>query len=132
MSEENVEVMRQATDALLRRDRDAWLALHDEDVEAIPIRDWPEQEVRGREAVWEFMVKMVDAWERPPIEGVEFVDAGADKVLTHQRADFRGRGSGAEVEFEYWIVSTIQRGKVYRGQWFVDRADALEAAGLSE
>ena len=132
MSEENVELMRQALAALLRRDRPAWLALHDEDMEAIPIRDWPESEVRGREAVWDFMVKMIDAWDPAPISDVEFRDAGADKVLAHQSADFRGRGSGAEVEFEYWVVSTIQDGKIRRGQWFVDRAEALEAAGLSE
>jgi ketosteroid isomerase-like protein len=132
MSQENVELMRKATEALLRRDRATWLALHDEDLEAIPIRDWPESEVRGREAVWDFLVKMIDAWDPVPIDGVEFVDAGPDKVLTHQRADFRGRGSGAQVEFEYWIVSTIQQGKIRRGQWFVDRTEALEAAGLRD
>jgi ketosteroid isomerase-like protein len=131
MSQENVELMRQATEALLRRDRAAWLALHGEDVEAIPIPDWPEPAMRGRE-VWDFLVKLMDAFEPIPIGRVEFVDAGADKVLTHQRTDFRGRGSGAEVEFEYWIVSTIQEGQIRRGQWFVDRAEALEAAGLSE
>jgi ketosteroid isomerase-like protein len=92
MSEENVELMRQALDALLRRDRASWLALHDEDMEAIPIREWPESEMRGREAVWDFLVKMIDAWEPVPIEGIEFVDAGTEKVLSHQRADFRGRG----------------------------------------
>jgi ketosteroid isomerase-like protein len=118
--------------ALLRRDRAAWLALHDEDVEAIPIRNWPESDMRGRETVWDFMVKMIDAWDPVPMDGVELIAAEPDKVLTHQRAEFRGRGSGGMVEFEYWIVSTIREGKIVRGQWFVDRAEALEAAGLSE
>jgi hypothetical protein len=31
MSEENIEIVRQSMEALLRRDRDAWLAIHDED-----------------------------------------------------------------------------------------------------
>jgi ketosteroid isomerase-like protein len=132
MSQENVEIALQAAEALLRHDRAAWLALANEDVEAIPIRDWPESEVRGRETVWEFLVNMMDAFEPVPIDSAEFVDAGADKVLTHQRAVFRGSGSGAEVQFEYWFVTTIQQGKIRRGQWFVDRAEALEAAGLSE
>jgi ketosteroid isomerase-like protein len=131
MSQENVEVVRQAREAVLRRDRAAWLALHDEDAEAIPIRDWPESAVRGREAVWEFLVNLMDAVDLP-VGGVEFVDAGADKVLTHQRTDFQGRESGAEVEFEYWLVSTIHQGKIRRGQFFVDREEALEAAGLRE
>lgn|SRR5262245_23999156 len=132
MSEENIELVRQATDALLRRDRASWLNLHDEDLEAVPIRDWPEPEMRGREAVWDFLVKMIDAFDPVPIDRLEFVEAGTDKVLSHQRADFRGTGSGAEVEFEYWIVTTFRDGKIVRGQWFVDRAEALEAAGLSE
>jgi ketosteroid isomerase-like protein len=131
MSEKNVELMRQATQALLRRDRTAWLALHDENFEAVPIREWPESDMRGREAAWDFMVKMIDAWDPVPTRGIEYVNAGTDKVLIHQRDDFRGKGSGAELEFEYWIVATIRRGQIRRAQWFVDRAEALDAAGLS-
>jgi ketosteroid isomerase-like protein len=134
MSQENIELFRRVMEALVRRDRAAWLALHDEDVELVPIREWPEPEVRGREAAWDFMVRLIDAFEPISIadEHVDLVDAGADKILVHQRYPFRGRGSGAEVEFEYWLVVTIQRGKVVRGQWFVDRGEALEAAGLQE
>ena len=36
MSQENVELMRQAEEAILRRDRDAWFAIHDEDFEIVP------------------------------------------------------------------------------------------------
>jgi ketosteroid isomerase-like protein len=36
MSEENVELVRQSEEALLRRDRDAWFAIHDEDFEIVP------------------------------------------------------------------------------------------------
>ena len=44
----------------------------------------------------------------------------------------RGRASGAQVEFNYWVVVTFRDGKILRDHWFTDRADALEAAGLSE
>jgi ketosteroid isomerase-like protein len=77
-------------------------------------------------------MKMIDAWDPIPVDDAELIDAGPDKVLIHQRTDFRGRESGVEIEFEYWIVTTIRDGKIVRGQWFVDRAEALEAAGLSE
>jgi ketosteroid isomerase-like protein len=60
------------------------------------------------------------------------VDAGADKVLVHQRSDVRGRASGAAVELDYWVVITFREGRIVRDQWFADRAEALEAAGLSE
>jgi ketosteroid isomerase-like protein len=131
MSQENVELARQAEEALLRRDRDAWFAIHDEDFEIVPIRDWPEGGVRGREAGWDFHMRILDSFEWVPVE-VERVDAGADKVLVHLRYDARGAGSGAEVELDQWYVATVRDGRFFRLQWFTDRADALEAAGLSE
>jgi ketosteroid isomerase-like protein len=84
MSQENVELVRQAMEALLRRDRDAWFAIHDEEFEIVPVRDWPEGAVRGREAGWDFYMRTRDSFEWVSIE-VERVAAGADKVLAHMR-----------------------------------------------
>ena len=131
MSEENVELVRQGEEAVLRGDRDAWFAIHDEDFELVPIREWPEGAVRGREAAWELNMRFIDTFEVVPSE-VERVDAGADKVLVHPRYDLRGAGSGAEVEHDYWLVATAREGKILRVQWFTDGVEAREAAGLSE
>ena len=62
----------------------------------------------------------------------EFVDAGADKVLAHQRHEAHGQRSGAGVEIAYWLVITFREGQIVGDEWFTDRAEALEAAGLSE
>jgi ketosteroid isomerase-like protein len=131
MSQENVELVRQAMEALLRRDRDAWFAIHDEDYELVPIRDWPETGVRGREPAWNLNMRILDSFEWAPIE-VERVDAGADKVLVHPQYEARGASSGAEVELDYWLVATVRQGRILRTQWFVDRDEALEAARLRE
>ena len=131
MSQENVELVRQSMEALLRGDRDAWFAIHDQDFEIVPIRDWPETGVRGREAAWNFHMRILESFEWAPIE-VERVDAGADKVLVHLRYDARGVGSGAKVELDQWFVSTVREGKILRLQWFTDGVEALEAAGLRE
>jgi ketosteroid isomerase-like protein len=133
MSQENVEAVRQMLEAFDRRDRAAWLATRDDkDHEVVTSRYWPEADaVRGREAAWEFYVKVAEAFERLPVDA-ELVDAGADKVLVHWRHDVRGRASGAEVEINYWIVVTFREGRIVRDEWFADRAEALEAAGLSE
>ncbi len=131
MSQENVELVRQAEEALLRRDRDAWFAIHDEEFEIVPIRDWPEGAVRGHEAAWDFHMRILDSFEWVP-KGVERVAAGADKVLVHLRYDARGVGSGAEVELDQWYVATVREGKILRLQWFTDGVEAREAAGLSE
>jgi hypothetical protein len=45
----------------------------------------------------------------------------------------RGRTSGVELEWSsYAQVWTIREGKVIRVQFFANREEALEAAGLSE
>jgi ketosteroid isomerase-like protein len=131
MLQENVELVRQAEEAILRRDRDAYLALHDEDFEIVPIRDWPEGAVRGREAGWDFSMRIRDSFEWVPVE-FERVAAGADKVLVHLRYDARGAGSGAEVELDQWYVATVREGKILRLEWFTDGVEAREAAGLRE
>jgi ketosteroid isomerase-like protein len=132
MSEENVELLRHALEAFRQRDRTTWLSLHDDDFEVINDRDFPEAGVRAPEAAWDHYLKVADAFERVPVQTDELVDAGADKVLAHQQTVVRGRGSGAEVEFDYWLVFTVRQGRIHRTQWFADRVDALEAAGLSE
>jgi hypothetical protein len=52
MSEENVELVRRAHQALDRRDLTSWLAVLDEDFEVVPTSDWPEPGVRGAEAAF--------------------------------------------------------------------------------
>ena len=132
MSEENVELARQSMEALERRDRTAWLALHDEDYEVVPIRDWPESGGGGREEAWDGIIEMLDTFQRVPVDDIQVVDAGADKVLVQQRLDLRGSGSGAGVEYASWAVVTIRQGLILRTEFFADRDEALEAAGLEE
>jgi ketosteroid isomerase-like protein len=134
MSQENVEAVRKQIEAFDRRDRDDWLATRDDqDCEVNPSAMWPEADaVRGREAAWEFYVTVAEAFEQLPVWDTELADAGADKVLVHWRSNVRGRASGADVELEYWIVITFREGRIVRDQWFADRAQALEAAGLQE
>ena len=132
MSEENVELVRRALEALDRRDLTTWLAVHDEDFEIVPIPDWPEPGVRGAEAAWDFYLETFNLFEGFPVADAEVTDAGADKVLVHYEYDLRGKGSGAGVDFEYWLVAILRQGTILRAQWFAERAEALEAAGLSE
>ena len=133
MSEENVEVVRRFLEAFDRRDLSSWLAVCDEDVEVVPNRDWPEPGVRGAEAAFNRYVRALDMFQPFRTADVaEFIDAGADKVLLEYRMDLRGRGSGAKFEVRRWCVGTIRKGRILRTEWFIDRADALEAAGLSE
>jgi ketosteroid isomerase-like protein len=132
MSQENLKVFHEALDAFNRRDRAAWLALYDPDFENVPPRDWPESAaIQGPEAVWEFYVESQEPWEGNAFEVGELIDA-EDKIVAEVRAQMRGKASGATVAWSYWQVVTIRNGKVLHAEWFTDRPEALEAAGLSE
>jgi ketosteroid isomerase-like protein len=136
VSEENVEIARQAAAAFDRRDGTAWVALHDEDFEVVAMDDWPEAGMGGPQAAWGFYGTIFDAFERVAgpsgIGDVQVVDATTDKVLMQHRPRLSGRESGAEVKLDYWLVVTIRQGKIVREQWFPDNADAIEAAGLRQ
>ena len=132
MSQENIELARRLLEALDRRDLSSWLTVCDEDVEVVPTRDWPEPGVRGAEAAFDWYLQAFDTLQSFRAADTEFIDAGADKVLLQYRTDLRGRGSGAKFEFRRWCVVTVRNGKALGNEWFTDRAEALEAAGLSE
>ncbi len=123
--------MHRAFDAFTRGDKVAWCELCDPDVEIAPVGDWPEREIRGREAAWDFLVAADEPWEPGPYEMAEVID-GDDQVVAHQRRDLRGKTSGVEVEYDYWVVFTFRNGKAVGAEWFDARLEALEAAGLQE
>ena len=141
MSEENVEIVRRLTGAIRNDDlRAAWSAasqvLHPEiemDTTRIPARDLAGV-YAGLSEVAGFWGRWLDAWETlGSWEDPELIDAG-DRVLSWiTDHDLRGKGSGIEVEMpEYGWVMTVRDQKVAQATLYMDRAEALEAAGLSE
>ena len=133
MSDENLETFRDSLEAFDRRDKASWLEVRDEDYEVVTSNEWPEGDIRGRDAAWDFYVTIADAFERRPFsDDIEVIDAGPDKVVVHQRNDVRGAESGAHVEIDYWVVVSFRDGLIIRDQWFEDREETLEAAGPFE
>jgi ketosteroid isomerase-like protein len=135
LSEENIETLRRALVAFNERDKDDWLDGSDPNCENIPPRDWPENTpIKGASSIWDFYVEAIAAWDGAEFRWGEFVDPGplSDKIVANQRAQLRGKTSGAEVLWSYWVVFTFRDGRVVRSEWFEDRDEALEAAGLRE
>jgi ketosteroid isomerase-like protein len=133
MSQENLEIVRQVLEAINRRDRDAWLRLQDPEVEFRADPEWPESEtVRGREAVWEFVMDIVDAWEPAAFVIGEVIDAGSDRLLVRLTRPVQGKTSGLATVLDYWCVMRFHEKKVLGTYWFATRDQALEAVGLSE
>ena len=71
-----------------------------------------------------------EAWEELRLEAEEFIDAG-DSVVVLLHEFRRGKGSGVEMETDTAVVYEVHNGRVVRLQGYMDRAEALEAAGLS-
>jgi ketosteroid isomerase-like protein len=133
MSEDNSGALRRGLNAFNRRDKAAWIAVCDPEVANIPSSKWPESApTRGAEAIWDLFIESVEAWDEGPFDWGELIDAGSDKIVANQLREMSGKSSGASVEWSYWVVFTFRKGKVLRAEWFTDRAEALEAAGLSE
>jgi ketosteroid isomerase-like protein len=131
VSESNVDVFRRALEALDRRDRETWIALHDPRADVLPSRTFPEADViRGPEPCWDFYVAVMEPFEHVSAgEAVQVEDLGHNQVLAHQRTEVRGRASGAPVELDYWVLSTFRDGRVLRDEWFLTEEEARAAAG---
>ena len=62
----------------------------------------------------------------------DFIDASDGRVVVLVRDYARPKGVGAEVSFAGAPVWTVRNDKVARIDFYWDRAEGLEAAGLSE
>ena len=60
------------------------------------------------------------------------IDAGGDNVVVFFHEKAKGRASGAVVETDTGTINTIRDGKIVRVLGYMDRQQALEAAGLAE
>ena len=131
MSQKNVEIVRQAFEALVRGDLVAFLDALDPDVE------WKQVEEprarHGHTGVGEAIAQWFEMWEDPRFEAEEYIDGGEHVVLL-MKLTGRGKGSGAGVEMSSYHVFTVSNGKIVRMYELGPgkRAEALEAAGLPE
>jgi uncharacterized protein (TIGR02246 family) len=123
--------------------RDSYEALNEGDIDACirvlaPDAVWSESpelpgtnNVRGREAIREFLVEFLDHWTDFHQE-IEEVHVEDDRValLIHQTAV--GRASGAEVNARYAHVWTVRDGVGVFVDAYRDQADALRALGAPD
>jgi ketosteroid isomerase-like protein len=132
MSEENVEIALAAIDAWNRGDREAWLALWDEEAEFVPLRAQLEGEsYSGHDRLKRFLAELTQDFEEVRFEINETRDAG-EQAVGIGRFRARGRASGVDINVPLGGLTRIRRGKIVYTRFFSEPADALEAAGLQE
>ena len=128
MSQENVEIVRRSVEAEARGDLSAALAHLDPDVKWSAAE---ESAFEGVAAVRSYLEQWKEAWDDYEVRAEEYIDAGDRVVVT---LHFRGRGklSGVETEARSHFVYTLRDCKTVSVVEYLDREQALEAAGLSE
>lgn len=132
MSKENVETVRRHIEAWNRRDLTTWLASFRSDAEI----DWsrsrgPLKGVYRRQGEHEaFWGEFWSTFEDIQLETHGLTEAGSE-VLFSNTGHMRGR-ERILVSARSTFVFTFEKGQITRLRLFQERAEALEAAGLSE
>jgi ketosteroid isomerase-like protein len=134
MSQENVEVVRKLYELFARRDvAAAFPAYADPNLELrVPplYPDTPEV-FRGQEGV-ERWIRMVDeVWAEWRFEPERYLDAGSTVVVL-ARLMAEGGSSAIHLEREVAHLWVLERRRAVSIRVYLDQAEALEAAGLSE
>jgi ketosteroid isomerase-like protein len=144
MSQENVETVRRAFEIFnhygetdLSRDErdaafDAYAALATTDFVYVEPPEWPGAGVHeGLDEYRQVLEGFFEALSQMTAEIEETFDAG-DKVVVFVRWRARGTSSGAELEMRPGQVFTLRDGRIAKQEVYLDREEALEAAGLAE
>jgi ketosteroid isomerase-like protein len=132
VSQENVEIVREAFDAYQRGDEAKMFALADPDV---VVTQFPDQldarDYHGHDGLREVMAEWIGTWDDWTIELVSASEADGH-VLAAARQRGRGKGSGAPMESEVTFVFTVDKGVIVRWRMFHTEQEALGAIGSEE
>jgi len=151
MSQENVEVVRAFWEAWLngdtaplsvsggevvydhRSDPDGLFARLDPAVEVHPLTGAMLEGAayRGHEGMRQWLEEVAEYWESMWVEADEFLDA-EEAVLVVGRVHARGKASGVAVEAPAAWVFHLRDARLTYLRFYLDRSQALEAAGLRE
>ena len=133
MSQENVELTRQAYEAWNDGDLDWMLEHMTEDFEFRPGLGFSDLNavIRGKEGWRRFAATWREAWEDITVK-VERIEDLDDRVVALLTFDGRGRGSGVEVSLRVGHVATVREGRVAQLVSSPSWDETLAAVGLSE
>jgi ketosteroid isomerase-like protein len=132
MSDENVRVVRGATEAMISGDAEAALDALDPEIEWHgTVGGIDEGRIaHGREEVAQAFADYFEVWERIELRADDFIDAGGDEVIVFFHEVAKGRESGVVVETDTGTINTVRDGRIARVRGYMERSQALEAAGL--
>ncbi len=133
MSQRNVEICKRAFKALERFDVEAALEHVDPEVvfQSAIVSGASGNTFRGHDGLRQWAAESDAAFAELRTVPEEFRDLG-DDVLILGRIFARGRESGVPLESAAAFLCSLRDGRVVSVRGFLDREEALEAAGLRE
>jgi ketosteroid isomerase-like protein len=124
---DNIQVVRQALDALGRRDLPGLLEHVDADIELHPLLSvWP-RTYSGRDGIEEWWRDVGELWEDFTLEPEAFRDFGDGNLLVRVRWRGRAKGATAELDGPAAAVVRFRTDKVTSVEIHLDEAQALQA-----
>jgi ketosteroid isomerase-like protein len=134
MSQENVEIVRDAVVAYNRGDLDTLLAYCADDIDYRAVEGALDDRgpMHGKDAVRAYFQDWLDTFDDLKAEPLELIEAPDEQVVTVLRFGGRAKLSGVEADLTFAVVYMLRDGKVARGREYWTKDEALEAAGLSE
>ena len=133
MSAENIEIVRQVMEAVVRRDVETVESFAADAVRFDSALAASEgRAFAGPSAVRDYFAAFDEAFDDVRIELEEVLGTDGDSLILRARVTGRGRGSGIAVDQDYFQVWTIAEGKVQRLVSRSDLPSALDAAGLTD
>ena len=133
MSQENVDLARQAYEAWNRGQLEWLLDYMTEDFEFRPGLGFADIDpvIRGKDGWRRFSEMWHEAWEEIMVR-VERIEDLDNRILALLTFDGRGRGSGVEVSIRVGQLATVRAGQVSTLTSIAGWDEALEAVGLRE
>ena len=138
MSQENVEIVRSLFEEFNRGDYSAAVDflhpganVYPGVVGLDPLGAGSGDHLSGRDEVRRFFEDLGETWDAVTVEFDELIEAVDGTVVSVELWRTRGR-DGIEIISPITDVYTLRDGVIVRVDGFVDKADALEAFGLSE
>jgi len=134
MSQENVEIIRDAAAAFNRGDPDSWFESMADDIDYRAAEGALDDRgpILGKDALRAYVQDWLGTFDDFRSEPVELIDAGEDRVIAVLRISGRAKQSGVETDLTYAAIYTIRDGKIARGREYWTKEQALEAVGLRE
>lgn len=133
MGGEGSEIITRAYGALNEGDVEGALGFLHPDVEWVqdPNSTFERGTFRGRESVGRYWGRWFEAFEGFHLEPERLFDVPDGRILVFSTFTATGSESGLAVEFRIAHIFTLRGGQIAHVRAYLERAEALEAAGLN-